>query len=222
MNRTVQALVLTAIGGLALRVGWTDEYLRYVNEWMRWPLVASGLLLVALAFTVVLWPSEERHPTTRAAWALLIPVVVGLVVQPPALGGYVAERGVNQVGATYDDAAGAPLVDGETSELLVSNFVVLAANRGEVLEEHTVRLTGFVTSDEDGWYVTRVRIRCCAADAAAYRVLAEGQEPPPDDRWVEATGTWVSGTGTTLADDDPPAIAIDDLTLIDEPQHPYE
>ncbi len=49
MNRTAQALVLTAIGGVSLRIGITSEYANYVNEWMRWPLVVSGVLLIGLA-----------------------------------------------------------------------------------------------------------------------------------------------------------------------------
>ncbi|THV12871.1 hypothetical protein E9934_10770 [Nocardioides caeni] len=171
MNRAAQALVLTAIGAVALRVGLTDEYANYVNAWMRWPLVLSGLLLVVLALTAAFdsdASDDDRHPTTVAAWALLIPIVVAFVVRPPALGGYVAERRVNDIAAaSYDDPAVAPLAEGVTHDLLVSEFVALAALYGEAIEDRDVRLLGFVTSDGDGWYVTRLSIRCCAADASA-------------------------------------------------------
>lgn len=222
MNRTAQALVLTAIGALALRVGLTDEYIRYVNDWMRWPLVASGVFLVALAFTAVLRPSAEEHRTTRAAWALLIPITIGLVVQPPALGSYLAERGANRPAGEFDESAAAPLREGETADLQVSNLVTLASYRPEMIEGHTLRLRGFVTTAGDDWYVTRLAIRCCAADAAAYRVQVDGQVAPPKDQWVEVVGTWVEGTGTTQQPSDVPVLAATGVTAIDEPRHPYE
>ncbi|QYJ03670.1 TIGR03943 family protein [Nocardioides panacisoli] len=221
MNRAAQALVLTAVGALTLRIGITDEYVRYVNEWMRWPLVASGVLLLLLAFTAVLWPAEEDHPITPVAWVLLLPVVIGLVVQPPSLGSFLAERGVNKVSAAEDRAAVAPLPEGGIADVGVSNFVRLASSDGE-LSGRTVRLRGFVTSDADGWYVTRIAIRCCAADGAAFRVAARGVEAPPTDQWVEVVGTWVDGTGVSLVAADDPALDVTDLTLIDEPKRPYE
>lgn len=220
MNRAAQSLILTAVGALALRVSITDEYSRYVNEWMRWPLLFSGVFLVGLAFTAVLRHSEDEHSTTPAAWALLIPVILGLVVQPPALGSYVAERSVNPVADGFEPPVHPPLVEGEANDLPVSTFVVLALSHSEVIEGHSIRLTGFATSNEDGWYVTRVKIRCCAADASAYRVQVEGAPAPPDDQWVEVTGTWVEGTGT--AGDEPPVLTVDELTEIAEPKRPYE
>jgi uncharacterized repeat protein (TIGR03943 family) len=222
VNRPAQAIILTAIGGVALRVGITDEYTRYVNEWMRWPLVVSGVLLVALAFTSLLRRYDDDHPTTPAAWALLIPVVVAFVVQPPALGSYVAERRVNDVAATsYDQASVVQLADGETADLLVSEFVALASSYGEVLEDHEVRLRGFVTRDEDGWYVTRLTMRCCAADASAFRVRVDGAESPPEEQWVEVVGTWVEGTGAA-DQSEPPTITASDVTQVPEPKQHYE
>ncbi|MFC5729102.1 MULTISPECIES: TIGR03943 family putative permease subunit [Nocardioides] len=223
VKRPAQALVLTALGGVALRVGVTDEYARYVNEWMRWPLVASGLLLVALAFTVVFEKQDDDHATTPAAWALLIPVVIAFVVQPPALGSYVAERGVNNVeSVSYDKAAIAPLPDGETSDMLVYEFVALAATYGDLLVDHDVRMTGFVTRQGDDWFVTRLTMRCCAADASAFRVRVEGAESPPVDQWVQVTGRWIEGTGDSPDAVEPPAVTATDVTPVDEPRRPYE
>lgn len=223
MNRAAQALVLTAVGGIALRVGVTDEYARYVNEWMRWPLVVSGLLLVALAFTAVFEKQDEGHATTPAAWALLIPVVVAFVVQPPALGSYVAERRVNNVeSVSYDKAAIAPLAEGETSEMLVYEFVAIAASYGDMLVDRDVRMTGFVTREGDDWFVTRLTMRCCAADASAFRVRVEGAESPPAEQWVQVTGRWIEGTGDSLDAVEPPAVSATDVTPVDEPVRPYE
>lgn len=228
MTRAAQALVLTALGGIALRVSWTDEYARYVNEWMRWPLFASGLLLVGLAATAALGPmadDEDEHTTTRFAWLLLLPVLVAFVVQPPALGAYVAERNANDLDASaYTDVAVAPLPEGEVSDLPVASFVARAAtDEGSSLVDRDVRLTGFVTVDDGGsWYVTRLSIACCAADAAAFRVRVDGAEAPPEEQWIEVTGTWVEGTGVGSGRGETPALAAADVVTIEPPQRPYE
>lgn len=227
MNRAAQALVLTAIGGIALRVSWTDEYARYVNEWMRWPLFASGLLLVGLAATAAFGSSaeEQEHPTTRVAWLLLVPVLVAFVVQPPALGSYTADRSANDLDASaYTDVAVAPLPEGETTDLPVAAFVARAAtDEGSSLADRDVRLTGFVTLDDSGdWYVTRLSIACCAADAAAFRVRVDGAEAPPEEQWVEVTGTWVEGTGVEAGSGEAPTVSAADVVTIEPPKRPYE
>lgn len=222
VNRAAQALALTALGGVALRVGWTDEHLRYVQEWMRWPLLISGALLVALAFTVVLGKRHaEGEPTSRAAWALVIPVAVAFIVQPPALGAYTADRGVNKIPDGAEPAV-AGFAEDEVNDVEVAQFVVMAASHGEELAGVSVRMTGFVTSDADGWFVNRVSIRCCAADAAAFQVRIDGLEAPPDEEWVEVIGTWQEGTGTSYDVDDPPVLLAEELTEVDEPRNVYE
>lgn len=233
MNRNAQAIVLTALGAVALRVGITDEYARYVNEWMRWPLVVSGALLVALAFTRVFGrddaPALEEHGEhggSRAIWALLVPIVVAFVIQPPALGAYVADRRVNEVRPDAQ-AAVAPLADGATTDMLVSEFVALAATYGQDLEGHDVRLTGFVTRDGDDWFVTRLAISCCAADASAFRVQVRGVTAPAEEQWVQVTGQWVRGTGDGASTEgaETPVLDVADpaaVVAIDEPRRPYE
>ncbi|MCR1783477.1 TIGR03943 family protein [Nocardioides carbamazepini] len=228
MNRNAQAVVLAAIGAVALRVGITDEYARYVNDWMRWPLVVSGGAMVALAFLAVFSRDHDDSEASSAVWAMLLPVVIAFVVQPPALGAYVAERRSNDVSAVqYDRAAVAPLPAGRVSDLLVSEFVAYASVYGEVLAGAQVRLRGFVTHDEDGWYVTRLSISCCAADALAFRVRVDGADgvdgsAPGDEEWVEVVGTWVEGTGEGVGAEDAPVLTATEITPTDPPKRPYE
>ena len=97
MNRATQALVLTLTGAVLVRMAAGDTYLRYVNGWMRWPLIACGVLLFALSISD-LWPSkdddlEEEHEgehAPNAAWLLFITSVVVFIIAPPALGAYFA------------------------------------------------------------------------------------------------------------------------------------
>ncbi|GAA1511563.1 TIGR03943 family putative permease subunit [Nocardioides humi] len=227
MNRNAQSVVLAALGAVALRVGVTDEYARYVNDWMKWPLVVSGVAMVGLAFLAVFSRRHDEHESSPAVWALLLPIVIAFVVQPPALGAYVAERRANDVTAVkYDKAAVAPLPEGQVSDVLVSEFVAYASAYGEVLTGHQVRLLGFVTHDEDGWYVTRLSISCCAADALAFRVrvddAAVSADAPADEQWVEVVGSWVEGTGEGLGAEDAPIIAATEVTPTSPPKRPYE
>lgn len=223
MNTTAQTLVLAAIAGVSLRIGITNEYANYVNEWMRWPLIVSGVLLIALAVVAtVRGIADAEHPTGPVAWLLVLPVVVGFVVQPPALGAYVADRRVNQVDQSrFDEPARIGLDKTGEHAVRVADFVAQAAyDDGALLQDVTVRLTGFVSSDDDGWYVTRLSIACCAADAAAFRVRVEGVDAPPVEQWVEVVGTLVEGTGTEVGDT--PVLAAEDLSYIDQPKRPYE
>ncbi|WP_322937351.1 TIGR03943 family putative permease subunit [Nocardioides bizhenqiangii] len=226
MNHTARALVLSALGGVTFRIGVTDEWANYVNDWMRWPLVVSGVLLIALAFVVILTSvGDHEHDHDRASafvpWLLVLPVVVGFVIQPPALGAYVADRRANQADArTYADPAVAPLSETGENEMPVSSFVARASYDRDGLADVTVRLTGFVSTDSSGWYVTRLAISCCAADGAAFRVRVEDADAPPEEQWVTVVGTWVEGTGTRLGDT--PTITATEVAEVDEPEHPYE
>lgn len=226
MNHTARALVLSGLGGVTLRVGATDEWANYVNDWMRWPLVVSGVLLVALAFVVIITAvGDHEHDHDRASafvpWLLVLPIVVGFVIQPPALGAYVADRRANQADArTYSDPAVTPLSETGENEMPVSSFVARASYDREMLADVTVRLTGFVSVDGGGWYITRLAISCCAADGAAFRVRVENADAPPEEQWVTVVGTWVEGTGIRLGDT--PTITAAEVAEVDQPKHPYE
>lgn len=53
----------------------------------------------------------------------------------------------------------------------VWEFYSLARDDNPLLRGQPVELTGFVVpAEQDGWYLTRMKIFCCAADAAALKV----------------------------------------------------
>lgn len=225
MNRNAQAIVLTAIGAVALRVGATDEHAQYVNSWMQWPLVVSGVLLIALAFTRAFERAGtgEEHRASPAVWALLLPVVVAFVVQPTALGAYSADRRVNEVGAaSYDEAAVALFSSDQANDVLVSEFVALAWSYPEALADNEFRLVGFVTRKGGDWFVTRLTITCCAADAAGFRVRVAGADAPAEGEWVEVVGRWVAGTGQGDDPEEPPTLSVSRVEGVPAPKRPYE
>ena len=54
-----QGLLLMFLGAVLLRLAASDAYLRYVVPWMKWPLLASGILLILMALGPLF--REERH-----------------------------------------------------------------------------------------------------------------------------------------------------------------
>lgn len=86
-------------------------------------------------------------------------------------------------------------------------------------------MTGFVTHGDDGtWYLTRLFITCCAADATTSKVEVRGavDGAPPVDTWVTVTGTWhpKGRLGTDSAW--PPVLDASAVRRVAQPADPYE
>jgi uncharacterized repeat protein (TIGR03943 family) len=221
-----QAVVLTLVGALLVRISLTGEYTRFVNEWLRWPLLVTGSLLVLVSFAHLFTRSDEEkhdHGVPFSAWLLLAPVFVVFVVAPPALGSYVAERRSNAY-PPPDYVEMTPLPPGEVVETTVSDFVVRAQyDPGRSLEDRTVSMIGFVSTDKQGdWFLTRLSVGCCAADASAYKIKVSGDvSRPPVDSWVRLTGEWVPVPEERRGADTPEIVAQEVLPA-EEPAQPYE
>lgn len=159
----------------------------------------------------------------RIAWLLTLPALALLLFPPPALGSYSADReaarqAAQGVGTFPALPAGNPLA------LTVGEFSSRAIfDSGRSLTGRTVSLTGFVTHGDDGaWYVTRLLVSCCAADAAAGKVEIRDADAPVTDTWVTVTGTWVpkGKLGSDAAW--PPVLDAGSVKKVAEPSNPYE
>ncbi|WP_310436150.1 TIGR03943 family putative permease subunit [Streptomyces sp. 3330] len=161
----------------------------------------------------------------RVAWLLALPALALLLFPPPALGSYsagreAAQRAAQGVGAFPALPAGNPV------ELTVAEFSSRAIyDSGRSLKGRTVRLTGFVTHGDDGaWYVTRLLVTCCAADATTGKVEIRDADDDvlPADTWVTVTGTWrpKGKLGSDAAW--PPALDATTVTQVEQPADPYE
>jgi uncharacterized repeat protein (TIGR03943 family) len=225
VTRQTQGLLLAFLGAVLLRMSLSDAYLRYVTEWMKWPILVSGIIMLLLAIgPVFLDPDDKRHDdhghgVPKAAWLLLLPGLVTFVISPPELGSFLAERRANQA-AAVEPAVVAELDETQSNELLLQEFVWRAQDGGETLVDRKVTMTGFVSVEDGDWFVTRLTIGCCAADALAFRVQVQNAEQPKRDRWVRVSGTYVEGTGRAIDDD--PVLAADDVVEIDKPRQTYE
>jgi uncharacterized repeat protein (TIGR03943 family) len=228
VTRPTQALLLTVTGAVLIRMATGDTYLRYVNTWMRWPLIACGVLLLVLSLTDLLRSTdarteEEAPHVPRAAWLLFLPSLVIFLIAPPALGAHFAERAQSTAvpAEPAGDVAIPPLPVTDPAPVGLEELIVRAAyDGGATLLGRRLELTGFVSRNKTGdWFVTRFGINCCAADATVSRVIATGTAAPPDDQWVKVVGTYVEGTGAGGAT--PPEVSVEQVTFVEPPRNQY-
>ncbi|WP_449348913.1 TIGR03943 family putative permease subunit [Streptomyces shaanxiensis] len=231
-----------------------ELYLRYVQAGLRPYLVVSGgaLVLLGAAMAVVRragWEVDQEGNLSdghdvehgdgpgadhghshgvagpRVAWLLTLPALALLFFPPPALGSYSAEREAAQRAAQGVGTFPA-LPAGNPVELTLGEFSSRAVyDSGRSLADRTVRMTGFVTHGDDGtWYLTRLFVTCCAADATTSKVEVRGAADgaPPVDTWVTVTGTWhpEGRFGTDSAW--PPVVDASAVERVAQPADPYE
>ncbi|MFG2471629.1 TIGR03943 family putative permease subunit [Streptomyces canus] len=239
MRRYGPAVLLLLVGAAVLRISlFSALYLRYVQSGLRPYLIVSGALLVLLGVTAAVraaravpdqdeGPHDHGHDHThttgpRFAWLLTLPATALLLFPPPALGSYSAAREDAQRAAQGVGTFPA-LPARDPVELTVASFTSRAIyDSGRSLKGRTVRLTGFVTRGDGGaWYVTRLLVSCCAADAITSKVQIRGADAPVTDNWVTVTGTWhPKGTlGSTAAW---PLLDAKTVIKVEEPSDPYE
>lgn len=166
-----------------------------------------------------------QHPghTPRLAWLLALPALVLLLCPPPALGSYSAGR---EAAARAAQGVGTfpALPAGDPVELTVAAFSSRAIyDSGRSLTGRTVRMTGFVTRGEGRvWYLTRLLVTCCAADATTSKVEIRGADAPAVDTWVTVTGTWVPQGEPGSDEAWPPVLTAADVVRVTQPRDPYE
>ncbi|QVQ54584.1 TIGR03943 family protein [Spiractinospora alimapuensis] len=175
--------------------------------------------------------SHDHAP--RSAWLLLLPVVVVFVVAPPALGSYsvsttagggappeAEESGYAGVSDLPDDA-------NTPHEMSVQEFVMHAwMDEDRELEGQLVRLTGFAVPPEgddvgEGWYLARLQMACCAADAIVNKVLITNEPEPDPDTWFTVEGYWNPPDGE-LSDVSVHQFEVETIEDVDSPPDPYE
>lgn len=227
---------ITLLLGVALlRLTLGGTYTRYVQEGMAPWLVAAAVAVIALGLATLVraWrrpaagagPAENEHGEHGhhdhgggVGWLLLGPIVVLLLVAPPALGSYGVDRGA-AVDVRSGVSAFEPLpADAAPVPMTLLEFSQRAFDRdGASFNGATVELTGFVAGGE-GFRLARYQIACCAADAAplVVRIVGARGGPPPRDRWVTVTGRFHGTAGDTAE------LAALTVREIPTPADPYE
>lgn len=160
----------------------------------------------------------------RVGWLLLLPVLAIFLVAPPALGSFAAERG----DAKIEEPASAVFPDlppGDPVPLTLGDYGARAIwDKGASLRDRTIQLTGFVTPAKGGgYYVTRLAISCCAADAQPIKVFVSGNAGSfAADQWIAVTGVYDRPTTDPDEGYDLPVIKATSVELTAEPVEPYE
>ncbi|MFJ9024529.1 TIGR03943 family putative permease subunit [Streptomyces sp. NPDC102259] len=141
---------------------------------------------------------HDHSGVPRVAWLLFLPVLSLLFYAPPALGSYTASREPAKAVAVQEDAFD-PLPATSPLPITLTDFTQrVQQDRSRAIRGRAVVMTGFVTPaprQRDGWYLTRIIVSCCAADASSVKVLVRGIAAPKADTWVNVTGIW-QGSGT--------------------------
>jgi len=242
VKRNVAGLVIVFVGAAVVQLAISNTYLRYVKPGMRWMLLAAGLILIVLAVADVLSDTRKKdaadeheehehgddghghHGLPRAAWLLLIPIFALLVVDPPALGAAAAQRQSPVASKPIQPKSNSWLADnpqGGPIKLAVRDYSVWAVWEKESMKGRAFTLTGFVTPAKEGkWYVTRMGLTCCVADATAFMVEVRGQAAPPKNQWVQVTGEWAEPS--KRADGDVAALTVSAVNTVAAPANPYE
>ena len=159
----------------------------------------------------------------KSAWLLLLPVAAIFLVAPPALGAFTAERQTSTVVQPKEPAA-PPLPAGDPVPITLADYAARAVwDDGRTLKGRNVEMVGFVTPNAKGggWYLTRLQLTCCAADAIATKISPLDVKSLPANTWVQIVGQWVPG-GEVNADDAIPLVKVTSLKQIAQPSNAYE
>lgn len=120
MNRRFAALLAAVLGVLTLRITLNGQFLNFVRaEMLPW-LLLSGVVLIALGLSG--WvrhltrPQDEAHAClsghshslSRAAWLLVLVVLLAGLLQPAPLGSFAAQRQSMRVPRQLTEAGAYP------------------------------------------------------------------------------------------------------------------
>ncbi|GHB50727.1 TIGR03943 family protein [Streptomyces cirratus] len=164
---------------------------------------------------------HDHSSVPRVAWLLFVPALSLLVYAPPALGSYTASRDTVKVVTEQRRFEALPATS--PLPMTLTQFTRrVQQDRTQAIKGRTVQMSGLVTLDEgrDSWYLTRIVISCCAADAQSVKVRIHGAPALPADTWVSVTGTWHPG-GTLGTQSAPAELDAGTVEEIDRPVNGY-
>jgi uncharacterized repeat protein (TIGR03943 family) len=229
----------------------TGEYVNYVKPAFRLLLIGAAVALLVLGAAGVRkeWsetgdtPGTGHHagPATeaghdhargpRVAWLLCLPTLAIFLIAPPALGSFTASRSSARSAAPARPPAEGfgelrPRPGGAPVEMTLGEFVgrSFEAQTGDParFQSVPVKLTGFVTPrPKGGWFLTRLRMSCCAGDALPLRVIVHNAPARRADAWVQVVGTWMPPTTGRVATG-VHELSASSVHPIEKPDNPYE
>ena len=227
-QRELHALVLVLVGGTLLKLAISGDYQRYVKVGLRPYLIAAALVVLVVAVASLFSRGSAHghaHGRFDVAWLLVLPTLAVLLIAPPALGSFSASRSGTALAAS--SSALGPLPDGDPVKISVLEYASRAVyDHGHSLTGRHVALSGFVLpGDGGGWYLTRMVITCCAADAQPVKVGLSGSVPAglKANDWLAVTGTYLERTDKDPVNGQPiPYLTVATSTPIPAPARQYD
>jgi len=218
--------LLLALAAVLVRLVVTGEYTNFVKPSMAPFLILSAVFLGIMAIAALLpRRAAADHPDPHShlpgvAWLLLAPVLVVIFAAPTGLGSYTAAQSEGSAPLPPPVAGGyQPLPPGDPLGMPLVEYAERSAyGGGPTLENRRFSLLGFVSPGPtaDTWYVTRLRMQCCASDAKPIKVLAVGAPPRANDEWVVVTGSYLP-----VGEDQVARILVTEIEEAEAPEYPY-
>jgi uncharacterized repeat protein (TIGR03943 family) len=222
VNKVVQGWLLLLFATILLRLSTSDLLTRYVKPSARpWVLAAGIAILLCTLAELILTRRDRKAPGAKAAWLLCTPVAVVLLIAPPALGVYSADRAQRLAPTTTMSEHFDPLPGTGVHALKVTDFVLRVLwDQARTVTDKDVALTGFVLQQRpDGFVLARLVITCCAADARPIEVVVRTGAPPAVGTWLIATGRY---TGIAPDSVNLPMLTANTVDVVQQPKNPYD
>jgi putative membrane protein len=211
LYRVLQAAVLAILGLYLFYKIWSGTLYWYINQRFAILTVFAAVVFMALGERVVSelrWPKDAGSPSAARppVWPLLLmalPVVLGLLIPPQALGASaVANRGLNpSAPLSANNAAGIKLSLAPADRTILDWLRAFdQPGGGASLDGQNANVTGFVYHDlrlpDDRFFISRFVLTCCVVDATPVALLVTWLRAKqlPDDSWVQVRGPVQSDT----------------------------
>jgi uncharacterized repeat protein (TIGR03943 family) len=233
VSRETENTVLMLVGISIAMIAATGAFIRYVKPGLLPWLIASAVLLIALALVAIVGDirrggarghGEGHSHRTGIAWLLAVPILVLIFVTPPALRPSAAAPSLTANGVRNQSYP--PLPPGGAPELSLPEVLMREAHDSTgSLTNRTITVTGFVLNEAQGVDLGRIVIICCAADAQLGRIHLRG--PAAAQAAGLADNTWLRVEGQVIpAVRQPnsapiPTLQATAVTRIDAPANPY-
>jgi len=245
MYRSLQALILAALGIFFLQKIWSGTLFWYINQRFMALTLIAALVFLALAQTTLRAARrekarpEEHHQydgpephehNALPAWGLVVvalPVLLGVLLPAKPLGSAaIANRGVNLAAPLTAGAAQPARLDIAPADRTILDWIRAFnySSDPKTFKGQSADVIGFVYHDgrlKGGQFLAgRFTVNCCVADAMAIGVIVQW----PDSQGL-ADNSWVRVRGSVQAseiDGQPiPLIAAESVEPVSPPEQPY-
>jgi len=245
--RTLQALILAALGAFLLEKIWSGTLFWYISTrfLLLTLLAALGFLILAQTILPKRKPAaaseadhdhiegdhhDHDHEGPRPAWGLVVvalPILMGLVIPAKPLGASaIANKGVNTSAPVVAASSQSTNLDLAPEDRNILDWIRLYSGASDLtsLKGQPADVIGFVYQDsrlDDGQFlVGRFTISCCVADALAIGMAVRWPEAQalPANSWVRVKGPVEA---TTIDGQHMPLIVAETIENVPEPSQPY-